>query len=48
MEDRVKKLNEICTYISSCSDRELYFIQKSIEITREKNTTKMFQGPTKL
>jgi len=41
-------LEEICNYISDCSDRELYFIKKSIEFRREKNQkiNSLFEGST--
>lgn len=41
-------LEEVCNFISECSDRELYFIKKSIEFRREKLQEKnsMFEGPT--
>ena len=43
-------LEEICNYIEVCSDRELYFIKKSIEFRREKLQEKnsMFEGSTLL
>lgn len=41
-------LEEVCNYIEVCSDRELYFIKKSIELRREKLQEKnsMFEGST--
>ena len=56
MKNKVKEkedkdiLEEICNYISECSDRELYFIKKSIELRREKLQEKnsMFEGSTLL
>jgi len=43
-------LEEVCNYIEVCSDRELYFIKKSIELRREKLQEKnsMFEGSTLL
>lgn len=52
-------LELVCEYVSSCSERDLYFIQKSIEFNKEKQKLKdmelkvekyntMFEGPTKL
>jgi hypothetical protein len=43
-------LEEICNDIEVCSDRELYFIKKSIELRREKLQEKnsMFEGSTLL
>lgn len=43
-------LEEVCNYISECSDRELYFIKKVIEFRKEKNqkNNSMFEGSTKL
>tara|TARA_R110002167_G_C12577626_1_gene643158 strand:+ start:887 stop:1057 length:171 start_codon:yes stop_codon:yes gene_type:complete len=56
MKNKVKNkedkdiLEEICSYISDCSDRELYFIKKSIEFRREKNQkiNSLFEGSTLL
>tara|TARA_R110000796_G_scaffold54795_1_gene128020 strand:+ start:361 stop:531 length:171 start_codon:yes stop_codon:yes gene_type:complete len=41
-------LEEVCSYIEVCSDRELYFIKKSIEFRREKNQkiNSLFEGST--
>ena len=56
MKNKVKEktdkdlLEEVCNYIEVCSDRELYFIKKSIELRREKlqKKTPMFEGSTLL
>jgi len=46
----MKKLNinEVCEYVSNCSDKDLYFIQKIIELRREKKQNRMFEGATNL
>ena len=43
-------LEEVCNYIEVCSDRELYFIKKVIELRKEKtqSNNSMFEGSTKL
>ncbi len=46
----MKKLNinDVCEYVSNCSDKDLYFIQKVIELRREKKQNRMFEGATNL
>jgi len=41
-------INEVCEYVSNCSDKDLYFIQKIIELRREKIQNNMFEGATNL
>ena len=41
-------LDDVWKYISNCNNKELYFIQKTIEYRREELKTKMFEGSTKL
>ena len=41
-------INEVCKYVSNCSDKDLYFIQKVIEFRREENKNNMFEGATNL
>jgi len=41
-------IEDVCKYASNCSERDLYFIQKSIEFNKEKIKSKMFEGSTKL
>ena len=41
-------INEVCKYISNCNDKDLYFIQKVIELRRETKKNNMFEGATNL
>ena len=45
-------VNDVCEYVSNCSERDLYFIQKAIEFNKEKqkirNNNEMFEGPINL
>ena len=41
-------INDVCEYVSNCSDKDLYFIQKVIELRREKIQNNMFEGATNL
>lgn len=41
-------IEDVCKYASNCSEKDLYFIQKSIEFNKENIKAKMFEGSTKL
>jgi hypothetical protein len=41
-------VDDICKYISTASLKDLYFIQKTIELKRQEKTNNMFEGATNL
>jgi len=41
-------VDDVCKYISTASLKDLYFIQKTIELKREENKNVMFEGATNL
>ena len=41
-------INKVCEFVSNCSDKDLYFIQKVIELRKETNQNNMFEGATNL
>ena len=47
---KVNKLTieEVCKYVSTCNEKDLYFVEKALYFNKEKQKSKMFEGSTKL
>jgi len=41
-------VDDVCKYISTANSKDLYFIQKTLELKREENKNVMFEGVTNL
>ena len=41
-------IDDVCKYISTASLKDLYFIQRTIELKRQEKTNNMFEGTTNL
>tara|TARA_R100001443_G_scaffold6485_1_gene15327 strand:- start:3133 stop:3276 length:144 start_codon:yes stop_codon:yes gene_type:complete len=41
-------VEDVCRFISTAKPKDLYFIQKTIELKRQEKTNNMFEGATNL
>ncbi len=46
--DKNLTVDDVCKYISTANLKDLYFIQKTLELKRQEKTNNMFEGATNL